>query len=124
MTLCANATNWIEIVSDTQEENFYYIDNDSVNITSEDSQMFTAFFKSNELNSKGKKTTSGRQQMRINCRNGSFSIISAFNYDSNGKVISSYDEGLSFNPPRVAHPDTVIGGMVKASCYMAGFSQQ
>ena len=122
MTIGANATNWVEIAN-IQKQSFY-IDIDSVNITSENSKMLTAFFKGNELNSKGKKFDSSRQQLRINCRNRSFAVLSALSYDSNGNVISSYDSGMSFNPNREAHPDTLASSMIEAACYIGGFSKQ
>jgi len=122
MTIGANATNWVEIAN-TPEKSFY-IDTDSVNITSENSKMLTAFFRGSKLNSKGKKFDSDRQQLRINCRNKSYAVLSALFYDSNGKVINSYDSGMSFNPNREAHPDTLASVMIEEACYTGGFSQQ
>ena len=122
MTIGANATNWVEIASNGSQN--FYIDTDSVNITSENSKMLTAFFKSHDLNSEGKKFVSSRLQLRINCRNRSFAGLSALVYDSNGKVINSFDPGMSFNPNREAHPDTIASSMIEAACYVGGFSQQ
>lgn len=121
MTISANATNWVEIANNQKE--YFYIDTDSVKITSENYQMLTAFFKGTELNSKGKKFDFSRYHMTINCRNRSLAIKSYYSYDSNGKVIDSYDSGMSFNPAKEAHPGTLSSSMVDSACDTGGFSR-
>lgn len=122
MTIGANATNWVEIANNQTQ--IFYIDIDTVNITSENDKMLTAFFQTSEPNSKGKKFVSSTQQVRINCRNKSLAFLSAISYDANGKAISSYNSGTSFNPNREAHPGTLASSMIENACYVGGFSQQ
>jgi len=103
MTVSANATNWLEVASYNQDGRFY-VDTDSMDITSKEYKMITAFFKTNKLDGKfnGKTVYSSRQQWSINCRNRSFSILSILYYDLNGRVIDKYD----MNRPEIVGDST------------------
>lgn len=122
MTVSANATNWLEVASYNQDGRFY-VDTDSMDITSKEYKMITAFFKTNKLDGKfnGKTVYSSRQQWSINCRNRSFSILSILYYDLNGRVIDTYDKGMSFVPHTVVHPDTLGSDILDATCSIKGF---
>ena len=122
MTVSANATNWLEVASYNQDGRFY-VDTDSMDITSKEYKMITAFFKTNKLDGKfnGKTVYSSRQQWSINCRNRSFSILSILYYDLNGRVIDKYDKGMSFVPHTVVHPDTLGSDILDATCSIKGF---
>ena len=125
IAIAANATNWVEIANYKQENDFYYIDTDSMNVTSKEYQMVTAFFKTNKMDFKvnGKTAYSSRQQWGINCRNRSYSILAVVFYDLNGRVIDRYEKGISFVPYRVAHPDTLVSDILDETCSIAGFNK-